>query len=243
MPRSYRAQVRWVVVEPWPGGCRCADMRGRWGSGRLLARWLHHVFERRMVEHPWCEVLVFWWSRLVPGGVVGVGVAPNAERHGWDPPRRRRARRRAVLGGPAVPAAAALCGGRGARRAERARRCRRTPLLCHGRSPPGDAGACFDGAASCSVDPSLAPRDLWLAARQSTWSTTAAIAAAYSRDDARWRLPDEPGSGESEVVGRNITHGDEHVIKLGEVALESHRRGNAPGRPAALRAQQLLISR
>ncbi|QNE18053.1 questin oxidase family protein [Kribbella qitaiheensis] len=40
------------------------------GDGRRIGDWSAYFVEQ-MQEHPWCEVLVTWWPRLLPGIVAG----------------------------------------------------------------------------------------------------------------------------------------------------------------------------
>ena len=86
--------------------------------------------------------------------------------------------------------------------------------------------------AAALVVPELPP-DLWPATYTAAWSVSAAIVAMYrSAGDP----PSPPASAADDVVPRAVAHGDEHVLKFTEVAVESADRGNPFARDAALRA-------
>jgi hypothetical protein len=86
--------------------------------------------------------------------------------------------------------------------------------------------------AAALVVPELPP-DLWPATYTAAWSVSAAIVAMYrSAGDP----PSPPASAADDVVPRAAAHGDEHVLKFTEVAVESADRGNPFARDAALRA-------
>lgn len=82
------------------------------------------------------------------------------------------------------------------------------------------------------------PRVLWVPSLSAAWSAAAAVTAMY--------LPDEPvpfaGPGTltpEEVFARALAHGDEHVIKLADTALDV---GDERALAAALRAVELTPS-
>jgi len=94
------------------------------------------------------------------------------------------------------------------------------------------------------------PRTLWPPTYASVWRVSAAIASMYRPADAAPSTvpsapsehaaqpePAEQRDGDSaaaaEVANAAAEHGDEHVIKFTEVALESHRRGNPDAIAAA----------
>ena len=86
--------------------------------------------------------------------------------------------------------------------------------------------------AAALVVPELPP-ELWPATYTAAWGVSAAIVAMYrSAGDP----PSPPTSAADDVVARAVAHGDEHVLKFTEVAVESAGRGNPFARDAALRA-------
>lgn len=100
-------------------------------------------------------------------------------------------------------------------------------MLVHAATAPRAAGLLL---------PALPPR-LWHATLQWSWRTSATIVALYrsSRpvvagggqvDRGRGRADEEPPD-RAVLAARAVGHGDEHVIKFTEVALESHVRGQA----------------
>lgn len=97
-------------------------------------------------------------------------------------------------------------------------------MLVHMATAPRAAGL---------VLPAL-PEQLWQSTFDSAWATAAAIATMYRPAAA----PPAPTSGspDAETAGSQAAaNGDPHAIKLTEVAVESHRRGN----PAALVAARV----
>lgn len=91
--------------------------------------------------------------------------------------------------------------------------------------------------AAALVLPSL-PRDLWVGTYRSAWVTSAVITAAYR---PAVELP-EPGSQATphELAEIASAHGDEHVIKFAEVAMESAARGMPTAVASGLRAAELI---
>jgi hypothetical protein len=99
------------------------------------------------------------------------------------------------------------------------------------------------------VLPALPPGQR-LATYTAAWNVTAAIGSMYRPvagpeaaglaagpgDPAADAGPDDPSS----VAAAAARNGDEHVIKFSEVAIESHRRGNAGALPAARTALALI---
>lgn len=85
------------------------------------------------------------------------------------------------------------------------------------------------------------PEGLWLVTYRWAWSVAAAITAVYARHSAlgAWSPP-AGGLDAGELADRIADHGDEHVIKFGEVALESARRGRGTALLAAARACELI---
>lgn len=87
------------------------------------------------------------------------------------------------------------------------------------------------------VLPSL-PRALWPVTARAAWTTSAAIAAAY-RPAVDLADPQDAGAGE-QLAETAAAHGDEHVLKFAEVALESAARGNTEAIGAGLLATRLI---
>lgn len=81
--------------------------------------------------------------------------------------------------------------------------------------------------------PSL-PRGLWRPSFAAVWSASAAIIAAYEPTYAvpREELPAAP-TAIADVVARSVEHGDEHVLKFTDTAVDVYER---TGHPDALRA-------
>lgn len=101
-------------------------------------------------------------------------------------------------------------------------------MLVHMATAPRAAGL---------VLPSL-PRELWPATARAAWTASAAIAAAYR---PVVDLPDPPRDVTAgQVAEAAVAHGDEHVLKFVEVALEAAARGAAQATGAGLRAVQLI---
>ncbi|MET8546154.1 questin oxidase family protein [Kitasatospora sp. NPDC004799] len=79
------------------------------------------------------------------------------------------------------------------------------------------------------------PRDLWPASLRAAWTACAAVTAMYAPAAPVPCAP--PGDvTPEEVFERALAHGDEHVIKLADTALDV---GDAPALAAALRAVEL----
>lgn len=78
------------------------------------------------------------------------------------------------------------------------------------------------------------PRELWAPSLSAVWAAAATITAAYAPGvpaDAA-SLP-RPAATPEAALDRAVDHGDEHVIKFTDTAVEAYRRG---GHPAALGA-------
>jgi hypothetical protein len=90
------------------------------------------------------------------------------------------------------------------------------------------------------------PRELWLPSFNAAWGATAAITAAYAPavPPERTRIA-MPGGADpaSTVLERVAQHGDEHVIKFADTAVEVHRRTANPGALAAALHSTELIAR
>ncbi|GAA2214413.1 questin oxidase family protein [Nonomuraea monospora] len=91
--------------------------------------------------------------------------------------------------------------------------------------------------------PALPPH-LWNAALNAAWAASAAVTAAYAPADARRALSDVPDGPDQpeEVFELAVRHGDEHVIKLADTALDVHRRTGNPAALAAVTRAATLIS-
>lgn len=95
--------------------------------------------------------------------------------------------------------------------------------------------------------PSL-PRPLWAPSVAAVWSASAAIVSAYEPTYAvpREELPEAPtdDDGVAEVVQRSADHGDEHVIKFTDTAVEVYARTSNPDAlAAAIRIAELIEPR
>ncbi|MEV0258753.1 questin oxidase family protein [Streptomyces sp. NPDC050732] len=81
------------------------------------------------------------------------------------------------------------------------------------------------------------PRALWVPSLHAAWTASAAITAMYAPDEPVAYVP--PGTFTAEeVFERALAHGDEHVIKLTDTALDV---GDEQALAAALRAVELSV--
>lgn len=79
------------------------------------------------------------------------------------------------------------------------------------------------------------PRTLWAPSLRAAWTASAAVTAMYAPDAPADYTP--PGTlTPEEVFERALAHGDEHVIKLTDTALDV---GDEPAMAAALRSMEL----
>ncbi len=89
------------------------------------------------------------------------------------------------------------------------------------------------------------PRELWIPSLTAAWAAAAAIIAAYepgedSPKEARPAVPDV-GDPAAEILERAAAHGDEHVIKFADTAVDVYRRtGDPDSLAAALHVGQLI---
>ncbi|GIG93388.1 questin oxidase family protein [Plantactinospora endophytica] len=85
------------------------------------------------------------------------------------------------------------------------------------------------------------PRELWSASLAAAWSATAAVLSAYAPGTATPdRLPVVTGD-DADVLARAVAHGDEHVIKFADTAVDVyHRTGDRAALVAAVRAAELI---
>ncbi|MGW2227620.1 questin oxidase family protein [Streptomyces formicae] len=81
------------------------------------------------------------------------------------------------------------------------------------------------------------PRALWVPSLRAAWTASAAVTAMYA-PDAPVAYVAPGGLGAEEVFERALAHGDEHVIKLADTALDV---GGEGGLAAALRAVALSV--
>ncbi|MDT9695192.1 questin oxidase family protein [Streptomyces sp. P17] len=79
------------------------------------------------------------------------------------------------------------------------------------------------------------PRDQWAPSLHAAWTASAAVTAMYTPDEPVAYEPPARLTGE-EVMERALAHGDEHVIKLTDTALDV---GDEPALAAAQRAIEL----
>ena len=92
--------------------------------------------------------------------------------------------------------------------------------------------------------PSL-DKQLWAPSVAAAWAAAAALTAVYApaAPAAPAELPDPPAGPQAaeETFARAVEHGDEHVIKLADTAVDVHARtGNVDVLAAAVRATQLI---
>ncbi|WP_320778459.1 questin oxidase family protein [Streptomyces sp. CRN 30] len=80
------------------------------------------------------------------------------------------------------------------------------------------------------------PRALWVPSLAAAWTASAAVTAMYAPRDPVARNPPGTTMTAEEVFERATAHGDEHVIKLADTALDV---GDARALAAALRAVEL----
>ncbi|CAL9353794.1 questin oxidase family protein [Streptomyces sp. enrichment culture] len=79
------------------------------------------------------------------------------------------------------------------------------------------------------------PRELWVPSLHAAWSASAAVTAMYGPEEPVDYVPPARLTAE-EVVERALAHGDEHVIKLTDTALDV---GDEQALAAALRSVEL----
>ncbi|WP_248959699.1 questin oxidase family protein [Sphaerisporangium perillae] len=92
------------------------------------------------------------------------------------------------------------------------------------------------------------PRPLWAPSLSAVWAASAAIVAMYEPAEAvpRELLPKAPDTSDpaAETLHRAVEHGDEHVIKLADTAVDSFARTGDPDTlAAAALAAELLDAR
>jgi len=71
------------------------------------------------------------------------------------------------------------------------------------------------------------PEELWPPSLAATWAACAAITVAYAPADSQ-PAPDGPAGDPAGLMARAAEHGDEHVIKLTDTALDAYARTADP---------------
>ena len=89
------------------------------------------------------------------------------------------------------------------------------------------------------------PRELWADSLTAAWAACAAITVTFApgQPPPREQLPTAPTADDpvTEMVDRAVAHGDEHVIKFTDTAVESFQRtGNPDTLAACVRAAELI---
>jgi hypothetical protein len=241
---------RWpIAAADWPAALGDPGRLGDWAA----------FFDRELAEQPWEQVLADWWPRLVPGslasathGLIRTGHAVRALREVVTPARVGELAQ--ALGywaarwipAPALPAPGArAASGPGPAAADDVPRALEHlvdgAVVGYGRwaarSPVMLVHAATAPRAAALVLPSL-PRELWIPTYQAAAVTVATLEAAYR---SATPVPDPPADGRvDELVARAAAHGDEHVLKFAEVAVESAARGEPTAVGAGLRAVVLI---
>jgi hypothetical protein len=89
------------------------------------------------------------------------------------------------------------------------------------------------------------PRELWWPSLAAVWTAVAAIIAAYEPGYGvpRGELPEAPAGDDpvAEVLQRAAGHGDEHVIKFTDTAVEVFERTQDPDALAAADLIRMLL--
>ena len=235
--RSYHdvPQTRWLLSAE-----NADDWTSALGDFSRVADW-SAMFERELALAPWTEVLARWWPRLLPGmsgalthGVIRTAHAVRALAPAADDPLKRAelahglgywaARYSAPRpGGPAGPAGEEPAGGAGALAAldelvaESAGFFARTrpdfPIpLIHAVTAPAAVRL------ACEHLPQELHRQSYLTAAE----TSATIQSWFGNKQGTPVSPGEALAGprsEAELIATAIELGDEHAIKLVEVAV------------------------
>jgi hypothetical protein len=235
-----------------------ADWQAALGDPGRLGDW-PAFFDRELAEQPWEQVLAGWWPRLVPGslasathGLIRTGHAVRALREVVTPARVGELAQ--ALGywaarwipAPAVPAPGARASsGPGPAAPDDVPRALEHlvdgAVAGYGRWAAGSPVMLVHAAtaprAAALVLPSL-PRELWIPTYRAAAATVATLEAAYR---SATPVPGPPVDGAvDELVARAAAHGDEHVLKFAEVAVESAARGEPTAVGAGLRAVALI---
>ena len=72
------------------------------------------------------------------------------------------------------------------------------------------------------------PQSLWPSSLAATWAASAAITVAYAPANPRPILADPASADRADLMARAAEHGDEHVIKLTDTALDAYARTADP---------------
>jgi hypothetical protein len=84
------------------------------------------------------------------------------------------------------------------------------------------------------------PREMWAPSLAAVWAASAAITSGYAPAAARDERTPAPSSPH-DVVEQAVAHGDEHVIKFADTAVEVYERtGNPDALAAAAHARELI---
>lgn len=91
-------------------------------------------------------------------------------------------------------------------------------------------------------------QDLWAASAPAAWAAAAALTAIYApaTPAPQEALPAGPAGPDAagEAFAQAVDHGDEHVIKFADTAIDVHARTGSPAAvTAAIRAAQLVPRR
>ena len=267
------------------------------GDGTRIGDWTAYL-ARQVADHPWRDVLVTWWPRLLPGiaagathGVIRTGHAVRTLSSGdesdaavaelgyalgyWAArsttvpgvrePSGRLDPETALAGVPHLADQSGPIAGRLARLGELAG----WPESVAALSGVADAAAAqarvrelVDAAtlrylsygygspvllvhtatapnAVLHVLPML-PSEMWAPSLGAVWAASAAITAGYAPAAARDVRTPAPASPQ-DVVEQAVAHGDEHVIKFTDTAVEVYERtGNPDALAAAAHARELI---
>jgi hypothetical protein len=91
------------------------------------------------------------------------------------------------------------------------------------------------------------PVDEWRPSFDAVWAATAFVysgwAPARPRPPVALQETTSGGDGAAEVLDRSIWHGDEHVIKFADTAVEAYQRTGDPDTLAAATRAATLIPR
>jgi hypothetical protein len=84
------------------------------------------------------------------------------------------------------------------------------------------------------------PRSMWAPSLAAVWAASAAITSGYAPAAARDETTRAPADV-ADVIEQAVAHGDEHVIKFADTAVEVYARtGNADALAAAAHARELI---
>jgi hypothetical protein len=206
-------------LEEFPRGL--GPIGGGWrdalGDPRRIADWTGY-FRAELAGQPWREVLGTLWPRLLPG-VVAALPAPGT-------PEETRATLTALVDAATL---SYLRYGHG-----------NPVMLVHAATAPN---------AVLRVLPVLDPA-LWAPSLTAAWAASSALTAIYAPAGAAPEAPRTPGGRPSGLAGvdeaasmfaRAVEHGDAHVVKFADTALDVFgRTGNPDALAAAHQAADLI---